>query len=153
MPLLRLYSLVPMLMATASRVSKVMLRCSLDDGSGYVHYLSIICSLFVHYMFSHTLEKYWTSTGEVLDIYWTYTGATPLLLPWYYSLATKDSKGISKERLRRSKEAPPELTFAASSSLHVQTPGGNTCRLPRLQTLDLSTAIRCFSHSNTAFRQ
>jgi hypothetical protein len=60
-------------MATASRVSQVMLRCSLDDESGYVHYLPIICSLFVQYMFSHSLDKYWTYTGEILEKYWTYT--------------------------------------------------------------------------------
>ena len=52
------------------------------------------------------------------------------LLPPCYPLATE-------EHLRRGKVALQEPTFAPSPSLHVQTPGGNTCRLPRLQTLNL----------------
>ena len=35
------------LWTAACRVSSVWLQCCLDDGSGYVHYLSSICSLFV----------------------------------------------------------------------------------------------------------
>jgi hypothetical protein len=98
-------------------------------------------------MFSQSLEKYWRSTGEILEKYWTYTSGTPLLPPYYYSLAIKDSEGIPKEEQRTSKEEVPEPTFADSSTLHVQTPGYNTCRL--LEAAKNRTRI--LFDSNTAF--
>ena len=33
----------------------------------------------MQYLFSQTLEKYWTNTGEVLEKYWTTRGETPYL--------------------------------------------------------------------------
>ena len=30
-----------------------------------------ICAVYVQYLSSHSLNIYWTYTGEVLDIYWT----------------------------------------------------------------------------------
>jgi hypothetical protein len=44
-----------------------------------VLFMSSISAVLVQYLFSQTLEKYWTNTGEVLEKYWTTMGATPCL--------------------------------------------------------------------------
>ena len=51
----------------SQEVIKQHLRSSQGDPSEYLLYLFSNCSVFVQYLFSHSLDKYWTSTGRQLD--------------------------------------------------------------------------------------